>query len=1186
MRRIFSFFTQTWLLALIGIILFSLIIWYIGPLVAIADYKPLESETVRLLLVFVVFIIWGLNNLRRKKSDEKSDKKIASNLIEDAKSSPDKNSQAAKEKSPDEEMLSKRLSDAITTLQQSQFGKKGKLYKLPWYMIIGAPGSGKTTALKNSGLQFPLRSKLGEEPVQGAGGTRYCDWWFTDEAILIDTAGRYTTQDNPKKIENHSWIGFLEKLKKLRPKRPLNGIILTISISDLLQKTGTQKAIQTTAIKQRIQELNSHLGMELPVYVLFTKTDVVAGFSSFFADLEKEEQQQVWGITFPYKRATDNNNLLEKFNTEYMMLMERINNRVLNRLNHEKNAQQRTLIYEFPHQMSALKQPLYEFLYNIFTPNQFEDPFLFRGVYFISGTQTNMAAQWVTGVLQNDQRTPPTHIAIKEPKTFFVTRLLKDIIFSEANMATINTKEKSRHRWTYRITFAVTICIFAGGVFAWNNSKNINEDYIAQLDKQIKKYAEVTGGNLDGNQNWSSLAAGLNQLKSLRTGYDEGSEDYLFQQGLGLYQGHKLGSQAYTTYLKALEMFFMTDLAELLTAELDFAEKEDDHLYEALKSYLMLYTPEKMDTEIFAIWVNILWNRALPGEFNQEIRDHLNVHLATALQENILPPAIDQARVDKSREILMSTSQDSRIYRRLKNEYNQKHKEQYTVSQVLGKKADIMFYRRSGKPLTEGIPELFTYKGFHTGFNIQNKKLAKRLTDEQWIYGDTVTEKLSQDQVEKISERVNEYYFNEYTLHWRNLIKDLAVKPFNTVNQGQAVVRLFASSEEPLITLLNSIRKNTALGEVPAVSESTKALLDTVTEEIVSDEKSRLERILPKSSGSSSIKLPGYVVSENFDSFNDYANNSEGLPLHQLQSSLNALDEYFQTLADAGNLKQAAFQANLNSEAGSNALTTVNRSIAEAPPEIRRWFGSIAKNTNKITATASQGHINNLWQTEVMDFYNTALKGRYPIDASSEREIKMDDFTAFFGPAGIIDNYFKNYIEPFVDSSQGAWKWKKNIGLSDQSLRFFERARRIKRAYFNAAEGGPQVKFTLKPRSLDTAATAILLETANVSFKYSHGPIKSTRISWPSAESETDSSTISFTLASRGTPVSVTTQGEWSWFRLLDNHAKKTATKNSDSLLVTFTLSGIDATYELKPQSTYNPFDNQDIKNFNLPTQL
>jgi type VI secretion system protein ImpL len=114
-------------------------------------------------------------------------------------------------------------------------GKTGRgqyLYQLPWYIIIGPPGSGKTTALINSGLRFPL----GAGKVRGVGGTRNCDWWFTDEAVLLDTAGRYTTQDSHEEVDRAAWRGFLDLLKKHRRRRPINGAFIAISLADLMQQ--------------------------------------------------------------------------------------------------------------------------------------------------------------------------------------------------------------------------------------------------------------------------------------------------------------------------------------------------------------------------------------------------------------------------------------------------------------------------------------------------------------------------------------------------------------------------------------------------------------------------------------------------------------------------------------------------------------------------------------------------------------------------------------------------------------------------------------------------------------------------------------------------------------------------------------------------------------------------------------
>ena len=102
---------------------------------------------------------------------------------------------AAESKESDETVLKDKMKDAVATLKSASGKKKDYLYDLPWYLLIGPPGSGKTTALINSGLKFPLLRGATPAAIAGVGGTRYCDWWFSEEAVLIDTAGRYTTQD-------------------------------------------------------------------------------------------------------------------------------------------------------------------------------------------------------------------------------------------------------------------------------------------------------------------------------------------------------------------------------------------------------------------------------------------------------------------------------------------------------------------------------------------------------------------------------------------------------------------------------------------------------------------------------------------------------------------------------------------------------------------------------------------------------------------------------------------------------------------------------------------------------------------------------------------------------------------------------------------------------------------------------
>ena len=147
----------------------------------------------------------------------------------------------------DADVLSERMKDALLTLRKSRKTRGDFLYELPWYIIIGPPGAGKTTALVNSGLKFPLSKGSSAQAMAGVGGTRYCDWWFTEEAVLIDTAGRYTTQDSDAASDRRSWLAFLDLLKKDRPKQPINGVMVVISLAVAVVPEGLP-AIATVAL--------------------------------------------------------------------------------------------------------------------------------------------------------------------------------------------------------------------------------------------------------------------------------------------------------------------------------------------------------------------------------------------------------------------------------------------------------------------------------------------------------------------------------------------------------------------------------------------------------------------------------------------------------------------------------------------------------------------------------------------------------------------------------------------------------------------------------------------------------------------------------------------------------------------------------------------------------------------------
>src|SRR3954463_1278576 len=262
------------------------LIFLVGPLVSIHGYYPLQTMIGREIAILAVGALFASVMSFQWRRRKKAAAKIAAGIA------------AADKPEDDTGVLKDKMKDALATLKSASGGKGAFLYFLPWYVLIGPPGSGKTTALVNSGLKFPLSGGATPAAIAGVGGTRYCDWWFTEDAVLIDTAGRYTTQDSDAKSDKQSWLAFLDLLKKNRPHQPINGVMVAVSLEDLLTLSPSEIKAHADAIRARLLELHERLKVDFPVYAVFTKSDLIAGFMEYFANLSDQGRRQVWGTTF------------------------------------------------------------------------------------------------------------------------------------------------------------------------------------------------------------------------------------------------------------------------------------------------------------------------------------------------------------------------------------------------------------------------------------------------------------------------------------------------------------------------------------------------------------------------------------------------------------------------------------------------------------------------------------------------------------------------------------------------------------------------------------------------------------------------------------------------------------------------------------------------------------------------
>ena len=432
--------------------------WFLArPVLGLSYWVPLAVTGA--VLVVVVAIV-AFRRIRAARAARALENAIAHQAQEQALA-------AKPERAAEIRELHRQVQLGINALKASQLGggKRGRdaLYVLPWYVLVGPPGAGKTTALRHSGLVFPYLDPSGGG-VHGVGGTRNCDWWFTNEGILLDTAGRYTTERD----DHDEWMAFLDELAKSRPEKPLNGVIVTVSVSELLDATDDQIHDTAQKVRERIDEMAASLHEILPVYLLFTKVDLVAGFTEFFGDLKKSERSQAWGATLSL--TADRRHPAMLFDREFDGLVERLHFRCLRRMVLERNRETKERVYQFPLEFAAVKRNLSEFVRIAFSPAEaaaaarMPVPML-RGFYFTSGIQEGTPLDRVVSAMGRafglrSAAGPEAPAERAESKSFFLRDVFLNVIFPDQGIAA-QTEAEIRRLFLQRAGVSAVAVLFA-----------------------------------------------------------------------------------------------------------------------------------------------------------------------------------------------------------------------------------------------------------------------------------------------------------------------------------------------------------------------------------------------------------------------------------------------------------------------------------------------------------------------------------------------------------------------------------------------------------------------------------------------------------------------------------------------------------------------------------------------------
>lgn len=1164
--------------SLIWVVAIVVMVWFYGESIAFGQWRPLGTQFNRLVVIGAVVLGWLIyvivSAVRRRRAEAAMIDAVAEDGI-------DSEAEAKEEVA----LLRQRLKDALLKLKSISKKRFGYVYDFPWYLIIGAPGSGKTTALVNSSLSFPFAEEMDDHSIQGVGGTRSCDWWFTDEAVLIDTAGRYTTQDSDVTVDSTAWQSFLGLLKRHRPLKPINGVLVTISMADILTQSAQARFKEVRIIKQRLRDLEDNLKVRLPVYLIFTKVDMLAGFGEFFDNFNKFDREQVLGVTFPLGVSQSKGKIAEAFSGEIDLLLERMHRILLERMQQEPDDLRRSSVFRFPAQFASIKSVLVEQIGELTASSKLVTAPLLRGVYFVSATQTGAVYDKVgrsTSERFSFLQEPNTTGTVSQ-KAFFLSRLFSEVIFGEANLVTTDIKVQRRKRIMSGIFYLVPL-IVAGGLFTgWAHAYFTNQRTMASVNERIASYnREATSIPVEDitTDDLNRVLSPLNTLRdAITTDIAGKSRWYHF----GTDQEAKLSESMQATYARALNGYLLPRLLVYLQNRMKDPNISTGQLYNSLKLYTMLGGLGPLDEKFAAENLRFSFEASLPGGGRVQARESLVAHSTSLLSRPLTTVTLDDELIKQAREQLNAIPRAQLLYELLLESPEALALPQWRPLDKAGPGAERLFVRESRTDLREGIAGIYTRDGYFNYFLPRLVQMSEQFAKEGWVVGDEQAQTQSGDALKTDVLRI---YFDANRSQWAALLNDLAISPALDMIQAADIVRLLTSGDNPLRTFALAVAEATNL-DPQQFSEAAEPKKTPEKEALVDEAQRRIAEELAKATAARVQSLQSMTDGFETTMLDPYA---------ALRKALQAPDGQKSAFADlAPILEELSLQL---SRAATNTgevntifgveskLVSANQMLVtqaqRLPEPVSRWIGRLATDIARLSASGARQSMSDLWQTSAR-FCKSAIAGRYPFDPSASNDVAINDFIRMFGPTGDFATFFQMQLKPFVDVSQTPWRLTGMNGaeaIASDALVQFENAQIIQTAFFSKGGNELSLDLDITPNDLDNNSEGVLLDINGESINYDHGPPQTKSFQWPGKGNR--SARITFTPP--GPNSSVSKMGPWAMFHLFDLAQKRL--KSEDQFTALFKMGNRSASFDIRVGSVLNPFALKALQAFKCPEGL
>jgi type VI secretion system protein ImpL len=1091
--------------------------------------------------------------------------------------------------------LQAEFQKAVAALKTSKLARGGRdaLAVLPWYVIIGPPGAGKSTALRNSGLQFPYLSARGGG-VKGVGGTRNCEWWLTNEAVILDTAGRYSTEDE----DHDEWSAFLDMLHRTRPRKPVNGLLVAVSVGDLGGETEDGVVALAERLRARIDEVMSRLQVVLPAYLVFTKCDLVPGFVESFSDLRKQDRGQIWGFTAsPADRTPPG----ELFRERFRELVSVLEERALERIGEERGLAARERIWQFPQQVSALEGNLALLVETLFAGNVYQDTPILRGVYFTSGTQEGRTLDRVMGAMADAFGLRPqlgAEAPALDAKSYFLRDVFQKVVFPDQHLAVKNAKAVRRQ--SFRLWgLAAAAGIAALLLFSLPVQAYVRNRSLVRSTGALAAQAAAALADDKAALQLATLDPLRERLDQLRRWEEDGPP---FSMRFGMYQGEALLPGARALFAAAARRLVIEPVYGLEAEELDAFVKQYEQsealpdeaayaaAYDRLKLDLILSGPkapgEPVASEADQAWaVQRIADRWTDGATAREAAEAKKVTANAELFLQVLAeePALGLVRYDdlvrKVRGVLSRVPYTALAAQRL-------------IQAVAPRGLDVTLPALLGEPVSTlrgeaRVRGAFTRKGYED-------VVKPLLEDPSSLLEPWVLARDAKDAEERLAEataQLRTRYFELYMGEWKRFLDGVSVDPAAAGGAMVALQELTRGEPPPLQRLFRGVAYHTRIGGFDgAASGVRQGVLDRLQKRMGA--KGKVVAAAAQGGPSADRELGPNGVERAFAGLvvfavppdalpgavaNAVAGGKGGepqpvarnLPMDFYQEQLVFVRDALLTAREGGDPRALT-------ERVAAARTRIRALIETAEigwrPRLEALLWPPINAASNATAQETAGSAARAWCTSVAGPYRQRLEGRYPFRADGD-DASLSDVAEFFRPGGELWGFYDQNLKGDVPRGGDGFQFARQLGgatgFHPGLLGYLDRAQEVTQVLFSPGVAEPKVQLNARIRPTPGVAV-VWLEVDGQRFDYRNGPEEWHRFAWPGEGRGMGASVRA--RAANGQEEVVQQEGDWGFFRLLE--AGKVKGETGRDFSVTWTLPSLGAaiTIDFRPDRADTPF--------------